>query len=93
MANHMVKVTFTIDQTTAESLRELAAEWGVAKSEAIRRVVRQAREQNLLQAKIRKPIEVLEHVEQHPILSMTERKKRLVLARRLRKDWNVRRTN
>jgi predicted transcriptional regulator len=93
MANNMVKVTFTIDPITAASLQELAAEWGVPKSEAIRRAVRQAKERQLLQAKIRTPLEVLEHLDRHPILSAAERKTRLVSARRLRKDWNRRGTN
>jgi predicted transcriptional regulator len=93
MADHMVKVTFTIDPMTAVSLQELAAEWGVPKSEAIRRAVRQAKERQLLQAKIRTPLEVLEHLDRHPILSAAERKTRLGLARRMRKDWNRRGTN
>jgi transposase-like protein len=93
MAIHMVKVTFTIDPTTAASLQELATEWGVPKSEAVRRAVRQAKEQHLLQANMQAPIDILEHLERHPILSMTERKDRLVSARQLRKGWNLRGTN
>jgi transposase-like protein len=93
MAIQMVKVTFTIDPTTAASLQELATEWGVPKSEAVRRAVRQAKEQYLLQANMRAPIDILEHLERHPILSTTERKDRLVSARRLRKGWNLRGTN
>ena len=90
MAEHMVKVTFTIDPATAAALQELAEEWGVPKSEAVRRAVRQAREQHLLQTRARTPIDVLEHLEHHPSLSTAERKARLASARRLRKDWNLR---
>jgi hypothetical protein len=90
MADHMVKVTFTIDPATAASLRELAEEWGVPKSEAFRRVVRQAKEQHLLQTRARTPSDVLEHLEHHPSLSTAEKKARLASARRLRKEWDLR---
>ena len=90
MADHMVKITFTIDPATAASLRELAEEWGVPKSEAFRRVVRQAKEQHLLQTRARTPSDVLEHLEHHPSLSTSEKKARLASARRLRKEWDLR---
>jgi transposase-like protein len=89
----MVKVTFTIDATTAASIQALAEEWQVPKSEVVRRAVRQAREQCLLRTKGRTPIEVLEHLERHPILSATQSKTRQTSARRLRKGWNLRGTN
>jgi transposase-like protein len=89
MVRDMVKVTFTIDAETAASLEKLAKDWDVPKSEAFRRAVRQAREQRLLQAKARKPADVLEHLEHHPTLSDAERKSRVTTARRLRKTWNI----
>ena len=90
MAKSMAKVTFTIDAETATSLEQLARDWNVPKSEAFRRAVRQAREQRLLQAKAGKPINILEHLERHPILSDDERKSRLATARQLRKAWKLR---
>jgi transposase-like protein len=93
MVKYMVKVTFTIDAETAASLEELAKDWDVPKSEAFRRAVRQAREQRLLQVKAGKPIDVLEQLERHPILSDAERKSRLATARRLRKTWNLKGRN
>jgi transposase-like protein len=93
MVSDMVKVTFTIDAETAASLEELAKDWDVPKSEAFRRAVRQAREQRLLQVKVGKPIDVLEQLERHPMLSDAERKSRLATARRLRKTWNLKERN
>jgi transposase-like protein len=93
MVRDMVKVTFTIDAETAASLEKLAKDWDVPKSEAFRRAVRQAREQRLLQVKAGKPIDVLEQLERHPILSDAERKSRLATARRLRKTWNLKGRN
>jgi predicted nucleic acid-binding protein/transposase-like protein len=93
MVSDMVKITFTIDAETAVSLEKLAKDWDVPKSEAFRRAVRQAREQHLLQVKAGKPIDVLEQLEHHPILSDAERKSRLATARRLRKTWNLKGRN
>jgi transposase-like protein len=92
MAADMVKMTFTIDATTAANIQALAEEWRVPKSEAIRRAVRQAREKQLLQTNERTPIDVLEHLERHPVLSVTQMRIRQASARRLRKDWKLRGT-
>ena len=89
MASDMVKMTFTIDATTAASIQALAGEWQVAKSEVVRRAVQKAREQCFLQSKARTPIEVLEHLERHPVLSGAQRKTRQISARQLRKAWNL----
>jgi hypothetical protein len=87
MASDMVKVTFTVDAATAESIRALAAEWRVPKSEAVRRAVRQAKENHLLQVKARTSVEVLEQLDRRPSLSAAEKKGRQAQVRRLRKDW------
>jgi hypothetical protein len=93
MASEMVKVTYTIDQVTAVAVKELSDEWGVPQSEAVRRAIRQARQQQLLHAKARSPVEVLEQLERGPSLSATRSKARLQSARRLRKSWNLRKTD
>jgi transposase-like protein len=86
----MVKVTYTLDQVTAAAVRELSTEWGVPQSEVVRRAIRQARQQQLLQPKVRSPIEVLERLEGRPSLSAAESEARLRSARQLRKSWNLR---
>jgi hypothetical protein len=93
MASGMVKVTYTIDQVTAVAVKELSDEWGVPQSEAVRRAIRQARQQQLMHAKARSPVEVLEQLERGSSLSATESKARLQSARRLRKSWNLRKTD
>ena len=92
MASATIKVTYTIDQGTALAVKELAAEWGVPQSEAVRRAIRQARQQELLQANVRSPIEVLEQLERAPTLSTAESQARLRSARRLRWSWDPRKT-
>lgn len=42
MAIPMVKSTYVLDLATADSLERLAHEWGVSKSEALRRAIRSA---------------------------------------------------
>jgi hypothetical protein len=91
MVADMVKVTFTIDLATVESIRALAAEWGVPKSEAVRRAVRQAKEYNMLQARSLTPVEVLQHLDRRASLSAAKKKVRQAEARRLRKDWQPKR--
>jgi len=91
MASVMVKVTFTVDALTADSIRELAEAWGVPKSEAVRRAVRQAKESQLLKTPARTPVAVLEQLESAPPLSRGQTKARLASAEQVRNDWNPRR--
>ena len=84
----MVKLTFTVDLFTADTIRELAEQWGVPKSEVVRKVVRQAKERLLLEATARTPAAVLEHLAEEPLLSDAQKQTRLAAARQLRKDWS-----
>lgn len=43
MATSSVKSTYSFDVATVRALEELAASWGVSKSEALRRAIRAAR--------------------------------------------------
>jgi transposase-like protein len=88
MVSDMVKLTFTVDIFTADTIRELAEQWGVPKSEVVRKVVRQAKERLLLEATARTPAAVLEHLAEAPLLSETQKRTRLAAARQLRKDWS-----
>jgi transposase-like protein len=83
----MVKLTFTVDLFTADTIRELAEQWGVPKSEVVRKAIRQAKERSLVEATARTPLAVLEHLAQEPPLSDVQKQTRLAAARRLRKDW------
>ncbi len=84
----MVKLTFTDDLFTADTIRELAEQWGVPKSEVVRKAIRQAKERSLVEATARPPVAVLEHLAQEPLLSDVQRRARLAAARQLRKDWS-----
>lgn len=88
MAGYMVKLTFTVDIFTADAIRELAEQWGVPKSEVVRKVVRQAKERQLLEAAARTPADVLEHLAEEPLLSETQKQTRLAAVRQLRKNWS-----
>jgi transposase-like protein len=84
----MVKLTFTVDLFTADSIRELAELWGVTKSEVVRKAIRQAKERSLVEATARTPVAVLEHLQEEPLLTDVQKEARLTVARQLRKDWS-----
>lgn len=88
MVSDMVKLTFTVDRFTADSIKELAERWGVPKSEVVRKVVRQARERLLLEASARTPAAALEQMAEAPLLTDSQRQTRLATARRLRREWS-----
>jgi transposase-like protein len=88
MASDMVKLTFTVDIFTADTIRELAEQWGVPKSEVVRKAIRQAKERSLVETTARTPVAVLEHLAQEPLLSDAQKRTRLAAARQLRKDWS-----
>jgi hypothetical protein len=83
----MAKATYTLDQQTINAVNELAAAWGVSRSEVIRTAVRQAKLAQLALPKRRLPLEVLKHVSAHPTISDEEARKRMKDAGRLRKGW------
>jgi hypothetical protein len=87
MANHMVKVTYTIDETTASSVRELSLKWDIPQSEVVRRAVQMAKHESLLQPLAMTPLEVLKHLDQEPTLSSEEYEKRIKAARQIRESW------
>jgi transposase-like protein len=88
MVSDMVKLTFTVDIFTADTIRELAEQWGVPKSEVVRKAIRQAKERSLVETTARTPVTVLEHLAQEPLLSDVQKRTRLAAARQLRKDWS-----
>ena len=90
MVSDMVKLTFTVDLFTANAIRDSAEQWGVPKSEVVRKVVRQAKERLLLEAAARTPTAALERMAEGPLLSDAQRQTRLATVRRLRKDWSRR---
>lgn len=72
MKQNTIRVTYAFDRSTVVAIDQLAAEWGVSKSEATRRAVRMARERLDSELARLTPAEVVEYCAKHPTRSKTE---------------------
>jgi hypothetical protein len=81
----MVKLTFTVDLFTADTIREPAEQWGFPKSEVFSKAIRQAKERSLVETTARTSVAVLEHLAEEALLSDVQKQTRLAAARQASK--------
>lgn len=72
MKQNTIRVTYAFDRPTVAAIDQLAAEWGVSKSEATRRAVRMARERLDTEIARLTPAEVIEYCARNPTRSKKE---------------------
>ena len=87
MPKNDIRVTYAVDRQTVASLDELAKRWGVSKSEAVRRAVRQARERVDAHFSQLSPLEALEYGMRHPSRSQEEAEEWMQETRAIRQSW------
>jgi Arc/MetJ-type ribon-helix-helix transcriptional regulator len=87
MKQNSIRVTYAVDAQTVLAIDELAREWEVSKSEAVRRAVRLARERVNSQFARMSPLEVLDHSLRAPTRSKREVEAWQEEAAAMRKSW------
>jgi hypothetical protein len=65
--NTTCKVTYSLKPETVARVQELAVQWGIAKSEVIRRIVNKATMVDLVEEKVLTPLEALDRLQKNGI--------------------------
>jgi predicted DNA-binding protein len=65
--NPTCKVTYSLKPETVARVQELAAQWGIPKSEVIRRIVDKATMIDLSEPKVLSPLEALDRLQKNGI--------------------------
>jgi hypothetical protein len=86
MASMTIRATYAFDPETAKTITELAEKWGVSQSEAVRRSVRIAKEQEANATK-RTPYEILLEMFENPMATAEEVERYQKEASEIRKSW------
>ena len=61
------KVTYSLKPETVARVQEFATQWGIPKSEVIRRIVDKARVFDLVEKRVRSPLEALDRLQKNGI--------------------------
>jgi len=89
MDKKSIRVTYAVDAQTVAAIDQLARDWGVSKSEAMRRAVRSARERVDAQFSRMTPLEILDYSRNNPHHSEEEIEAWHREVRALRKSWGT----
>ena len=81
-----LRSTYAFDKETVKILKNFSLEWGVSQAEVIRRSLRIALSVER-KRKIKKPMEVLNHLDKKPSLSVVQAKKIRSKIKKSKMSW------